>query len=89
MPGQEFCYPIAENMTPYYVNNIYMFHLHYIGNVYATKINEQNMKEMDSDNKKMGYGYHYFNNTATEMIDKMLKNKIKYNEVIYPSYKTY
>lgn len=89
LPGQEFCYPIAENMTPYYVNNIYMFHLHYIGNVYATKINEQNMKEMDSDNKKMGYGYHYFNNTATEMIDKMLKNKIKYNEVIYPSYKTY
>lgn len=89
LPGQEFCYPIAENMTPYYVDNIYMFHLHYIGKQYGTKINETNMIEMDENNKNKGYGYHYFMKTATEMIDEMNKNKVKYNEVKYPNYKTY
>lgn len=89
LPGQEFCYPIAENMTPYYIDNIYMFHLHYIGKQYGTKINETNMTEMDKNNKNKGYGYHYFMKTATEMIDEMNKNKVKYNEVKYPNYKTY
>ena len=90
LPGQEFCYPIAENMKPYYVDNIYMFHLHYIGNVYAKQRNISNRDSFDENNKNMGFGYQLFNDEDyTKKQDDRLNNKVKYNEVIYPSYKTY
>lgn len=89
LPGQEFCCPIADNMTPYYVNNIYMFHLHYIGIQYANNIRDKNLTEMDDIGKKNNLGFQYKTENNEQKINGLLKNKVKYNEVVYPSYKDY
>lgn len=88
LPGQEVCYPIADNMTPYYVNNLYMFHLHYIGVEYADNIRDKNL-DMSDSNKNEHLGFHLYNENNKENIKNMLNNKIHYNELLYPCYKNY
>ena len=89
LPCEELCFPVAKNMKPYYVNNIYIFHLHYIDREYAKKRNETNIKEIDEQCLNNGYVKKYFNVSTDEIMDNMLSNKVNYSLINYPCYKNY
>lgn len=89
LPGQNINNAIAINNKYAKINNLYVFHLHYLGFDYAKKIHNKNKTTLSEDNKKHRLGIQYLDDKDIEKYTERLNNKVEYYNYNYEDYKTY
>lgn len=85
-PGQNINKAVSTNNKLAKINNIYVFHLHYLGLDHAKKIHETNKATLSDANKKYRLGIQYLNDNDIQKYQERLNNKIEYYNYKYEGY---
>lgn len=87
--GQHHNTAISKNKTYMKIDNLYVFHLHYIGLDYVKKIYEKNKQTMSDENKRHNYGIQYNDTNDIDKCEERLQNKILYYNYKIDKYLNY